>query len=532
MAHLQFRAALAANVAVILAAGSGLAQSSDTPTTDDVPGSQVLPGPGLSPQAPPVPPAAGGRAPSFGAPAEKSPATFRIGGRLFGYEAIGVGREPSNPPDGYSGTPLHMPMIAQGKLPFWGGAGFTLNMSYGTPTLSAYVVYYFQANGQNYQGYYNTQQGPAFGDAYLLINPDPIGILRLHFKVGQFVDIYGGPGQWGWGIFGPMVALRGYGETSSGEWDASRDVHVSLAHGLLVVPGVPEDFPRGDYNSWLETGISNWVQHAHVGVDFRNQYHLKLHYVSDHGADERTHLLNFLGTNGHGDGRMDSYVAELGYDQATWGHIGLSGALYDFHNGTSVSDGVWWAVDWTQGAKDMTNKYLGTLSNGNGKVAVLSAEYDFSVSSILWYPRTFNSQAPDIRVAIAGILTRTLATDDPIFKNATGYFFGLETEYRMTRYFSLIFKSYGESRDANILVPNASAGTKDPNAVAQVPGVPLYQRWSVYSLNPGIAFHSNWTSLDRIELYYGRRFYSGAVDNNSAQPLEHHMIALGGYITF
>ncbi len=269
MVGLKYRSALAANVALFVASGAALAEEAAPAVTDSVPGSEVLPGPGMSPQAPPVPPAAGGRAPSFGAPAEKSPATFRLMGRFYGYEAVGIGREPSNPPAGYSGTPLHVPILFQGKLPYWGGAGATLNASYGTPTLTAYVTYYFQVNGQEYQGYYAPQQGPGFGSAYLLITPDPIGTLRLQFKVGAFVDIYGGPGQWGWGIFGPMLALRGYGGTGSGEWDLTRDMRLSFAAGLSVVPGVPEDFPRGDSNSWLETGVSSWVHHAHLGLDLQ-----------------------------------------------------------------------------------------------------------------------------------------------------------------------------------------------------------------------------------------------------------------------
>jgi hypothetical protein len=534
MVHLQYRSALAASLAVLFAASAAHAEPAVPPPADSLPGSEVLPGLGLSPQAPPVPPAAGGRAPSFGAPFEKSPAAFRFGGRISGFEAVGFGREPANPPPGYSGTSLHLPTSASatGKLPYWAGAGLTLNFSYGTPTLSAYASYYFQLNGKEHQGYYSPQQGPGFGVAYLLINPDPIGPVRLKFKVGDFVEIYGGPGQWGWGIFGPMLALRGFGEIASADWDLARDLHLTLTHGFLVVPGVPETFPRGDYNSWLETGISNWVNHAHVGIDYKNQYHLKLHYASAHGADERMHVQNFLAGNNHADGRMDTYITELGWDGAPWGHIGLSGALYDIHNGTSVSDGVWWADNWTQGAKDITNKYLGSSSNGNGKVAMIGAEYNFSVASILWYPRSFNSQAPDIRVAIAAMMTRTLATEDPLFKNATGYFFGVDIEYRMTAQFSLMFKSFGESRPANMLVPDPNGGTKDSTATATVPTVPLYQRYGCYSLNPGIAYHTNWTSLDRIELYYGRRFYSSAVDYNSAQPLDHHMIALGGNITF
>lgn len=398
-------------------------------------------------------------------------------------------------------------MLSVGKIPFWGGAGGSLNLQYGTPTLTAYVSYYYRVNSAAYQGYANPTAGPAFGTAYLLLTPQPIKTLRLQFRIGAITEVYAGPGQWGWGIFGPMLALRGYGETTNGEWDLTRNVRVNFAQGLLVVPGVPENFARGNYNSYIETGVSNYVDHAHLGIVIDNQYTFKLHYASDHGTDDRTYLLTFLRTPPH-DGRMDTYIAEARWQSYPWGQVGVSGGLYNFVNAASVSDGVWWGVDFTQGAKDMINKFLGPQSGGNGKVAVVGAEYNFSLSSILWAPRTFTGQSADLRVAIAAMITRTVATDDPTYRNMNGYYCGIETEYRMTSLFSLTFQAYGEDRYTNI-------GT-----------------WSVYSLNPGIAFHTDWLSTDRIQLIYGRRFYSQAADPNSAQPLDRNMIALGGYMTF
>jgi hypothetical protein len=182
----------------------------------------------------------------------------------------------------------------------------------------------------------------------------------------------------------------------------------------------------------------------------------------------------------------------------------------------------------------MIQKYLGPLSGGTGKVAVVGAEYNFSVSSILWHPRSFNGKAPDIRVGLAAMLTRTVATPDPYYKNAMGYFFGVDTEYRMTRYWSLTFQTYGEDREGSTLTPDTtglSPGTPLP-AGTSLTYVPIRQRWRCYSLNPGIAFHTDWTSLDRIQIIYSRRFYSAAADNNSAQPFDHHAIAVGGYVTF
>jgi len=373
--------------------------------------------------------------------------------------------------------------------------------------VTAYASYYFRLSGIEYQGYTNPQLGPSFGLAYLNVTPDPLGALRLSFRVGAFTEVYGGPGQWGWGIFGPMLAVRGYGETANGEWELTRDLRLTLTEGFLVVPGVPEDFARGDYNSWIETGVSSYVAHAHLGLVFNNQWIFRLHYASDHGTDDRTYLKTFLGGN-PADGRMDTYVGEARFQGDPWGQIGLSGALYDFHTAASVGDGTWWAVDWTQGAREMINKFLGPGSNGNGKVAVIGAEWNFSVSRILWSPRSFTGEAPDLRVAIAGMLTRTLASDDMRYHDMNGYYFGVETEYRMTSLFSVTFQTYGESR-------YTYTGNYD-----------------VYSVNPGIAFHSDWLSTDRIQLIYGRRFYSYAADPNSAQPLDRNMIALGGYVTF
>jgi hypothetical protein len=534
MARSQSRYAFLVHIALLVAAGVTRAEeAAPTASADSLPGSEVPPGPGLSPQAPPVPPAPGGRAPSFGAPAEKSSATFHLGGRLFGYEAVGVGSKPSNPPPGYSGTPLHVPALAPGKLPFWGGSGATLNLDYGTPSLRAYVTYYFRPNGQEYQGFSSPQQGPGFGVAYLMVTPDPIGRLHLQFKVGSFVEVYGGPGQWGWGVFGPLLALKGYGETTTADWDLTRDVRMTLVHGLLINPGVPEDFARGDYNPWIETGTSGFVHHAHLAAAYK-QYTFRLHYASAYGTDDRKYLLTFDGLPPR-DGRMDTYLAEAHWQEAPWGQLGVTGGVYNFDKAEAVGNGVWWAVDWTQGAREMINKYLGGNSNGTGKVAVIGAEYNFSVSSILWYPRSFNGNAPDIRVAIAAMLTRTVATDDPLYKNAMGYFFGMDTEYRMTSKLSLMFSAYGEDRVANMYVPHrapASAPGVYPDPTMVTDYVPLDQRWRVYSLNPGIAFHTNWNSLDRLQLFYSRRFYSGAVDSNSAQPLDHHMITLGGYVTF
>ena len=192
------------------------------------------------------------------------------------------------------------------------------------------------------------------------------------------------------------------------------DLHLSFTHGVLGVPGVPESVPRGDYFAWIETGVSSYVHHAHVGVTYKNQYVFKLHYAADYGTDDRTYLNTNLNQTPR-DGRFDTYLLETRWQGDPWGQVGLSGGLYNFVHADAVGDGVWWGIDWTQGSREMISKFIGTGSHGSGKVAVVSAEYDFSLARILWAPRNFTGQAPDLRVAIAGLLHFTVETDDPLY---------------------------------------------------------------------------------------------------------------------
>jgi hypothetical protein len=529
-------ATFAGAVSVTPASRADDAKTDATPP-DSIPGSPRPMGLNMSPEAPPVPPAPGGRAPSFGAPVNDGQWSLRIGGRISGFEAIGIGAQPKScgsagctpgALSGYSGTALHVPPLFQGRAPFFPGAGATLSVQYGNPIVTGYVLFYGRISGSDYNGYYNPQLGPSFGQAYVTVTPEALGPWHLSWRAGAFVEVYGGPGQWGWGIFGPMLGVRGLGETLSADVDVNPDLRVSLRHGVLAVPGVPENFVRGDYNGWIETGVSAYLQHAHAGFTYKNQYSLNLHYASVQSADERKYLKTFLNGAPH-DGRFDTYLAEARWIADPWGQVGITAGLWNFDNAASVGDGIWWGLDWTQGAREMITKYLGANSAGTGKVAAISAEYDTSLARILWYPRSFDSRGPDLRLALAGIFEWTPETNDPQFRNAAGYLLGAELEYRFSSLFSLTFQGYGEDRLGSGCTSVTNAGNSNTCVVS---GANVLGRWAVFSLNPGIAFHSDWTSTDRIQLIYSRRFYSSAVDNNIAQPLDRDVFILGGYFTF
>jgi hypothetical protein len=241
-----------------------------------------------------------------------------------------------------------------------------------------------------------------------------------------------------------------------------------------------------------------------------------------------------LNPNTHHNGRMDVYVLESHLQTDPYGQLGVSGAFWRFNHGFQVTDGIWWSLDYSAGGREMSNKYLGPNSRGNGQIAAIAVEYDVSMARIFRYPEPFNGNGPDVRVALAFNHAWTLETQDPDFHGATGYLVGGDVEYVMLPWLSAIVRVYGENRDAARLTFTGryvdSSGNESPTGVAE------YRhsrgRWSAFNVTPALAFHSDWLSPDRIELGYSRYFYSGLADNNSARPLDRDVVTLGARLTF
>ena len=481
------------------------------PPTDAIPGSHRPPGLGLSPEAPPTPPAPGGRAPSFGAPTPPSEWVFAITGRMSAWESVGLAERPDPAPAGYEGTSLHVPALVTGKQPFWAGAGLALNFAYGNPRVSANVSLWTSLNGIERRGFHDPSVGPDIAVAYLAYTPEPIGAMQLRAKVGAFRENFGGPGQWGWGIFGPLIGVKGYGESLAATYPLSPKTQLELGQGVSFVPAFPEEYVRGAASGWAENARSTWVHHEHAGVSYQNQYVFKLHYASAQGTDERTYLADDEATAEvelPRDGHLNVLVAEARAAADPYGQLGISAGYWDFDDAYAVHDGIWWGIDWTAGGRELTNKFLGAESDGNGKLGAISAEYGLSVARILWHPGTFDGRSPDIRIKVAGILHGTFDSDDDRFDGTLGYLLGSEIEYQMVKWLSATLRGYGENR--------------------YLPG----GRYADYSLTPSLVFKRDWQSADRIEVAYSRMFYGDLVDVNSAAPYDRNIFTLGAVVSF
>jgi hypothetical protein len=534
----------------LLGSVPALAQDAVPPSVAALPGSPRPIGPGLSPEAPHSAPAAGGRAPSFGAPTKKDTWAFQIGGSIYAWEAVGIGTRPDTPAPNQLSSPIfHVPALIEGRQPFGTSTGGSLFMQYGNAVVSATVNAVFNATGKERQGFYNANSGPAMSSAYLTVNPQ-LGQLQLQLRLGAFTENFAGPGQWGWGLFGPMLATRGYGFAAIGQYPLNDELLSTFEVALQGVPGVPENFVRGEYTGWLETGISSLVTHAHAGLVYQNQYTVRLHYAHAWGFDDRQYLVEEPS-----DGSIDVLLLETRYMASPFGQLGVTFGFWNFNDANHVHDGIWWGLDWTKGGTDMMRDYVGLgglptglcnvtdpanapilseqfpplvvvpgepfpctgspnletpvlIPNGDGKLFAVSAEYDTSLAQHLWHPRPFNGTAPDIRLALAATAHWTLESGDPAFSGASGFLLGALIEYQMLPWFSVPLRFFGEDRDFQ------------------------YGRYQVYSISPGIAFRTDWQSTDRIELIYSRRFYNSGADDNAARPLDPHVLTVGANINF
>jgi hypothetical protein len=495
--------------------------AADTPArpsaADGLPGSATNPGLGLSPEAPGAPPAPGGRAPSFGAPVDKDAWVFRWGGRISGWEQVGIGRSPYDAASTSSGTALHTPPFTVGKIPIWAGPGGTLNFQYGNQTILAFAAFESSLTAKEWNGYHRSDLGPRMRSVYLAVTPAPIGDWRLRFQVGAFPASYGAPGQWGWGIYGPVLSIHGYGGTATATYDLNPRMQLYLECGVAAVPEVDEAFVRGTYADWSENGLSTIASHVHAGVSFDNKYFAKLHLSHASGNDMRQWLDSQMPNTSPHDGKIQVAALELRWVNDPFGQLGVTPVYWGFEHSLSVHNGIWWGLDWTAGGREMTRKFLGPQSDGTGKIVAVSAEYDFSLSRILRYPEAFDGNGQDLRVSLAFLPFWTVRSADPNYQGGKGYFLGATLEYVLRSWFSAMVLVFGENREM---------------AMATVAGEWLSGRWSSHSSTVGLVLHSDWQSQDRIVLAYTRYFYSNFADSNPARPLDRNVLTLGASIAF
>jgi hypothetical protein len=165
-----------------------------------------------------------------------------------------------------------------------------------------------------------------------------------------------------------------------------------------------------------------------------------------------------------------------------------------------------------QGGQDLINEYLGPNSNGNGGLTTFGAQYDVSVSRLL-FGQVYTGQSPDVLVSLFGIGTRVSSVDpnyDGVFKLKVG----AEATYNFEPWMSV------SGRFDHVRL-DASDSAKSFNI-----------------LSPRLLFHTGWQARNEIALQYSYFVDGSAVYVRTGYPLaidptyspDKHVLALIGTI--
>ncbi|MGC4091417.1 MAG: hypothetical protein QM756_26765 [Polyangiaceae bacterium] len=151
------------------------------------------------------------------------------------------------------------------------------------------------------------------------------------------------------------------------------------------------------------------------------------------------------------------------------------------------------------------------------------------MANVLWHPEPFDGRGPDVRVALAGIYHQTVDTDQATYRNAKGFQFGLDVEYRMLPWLSATFRSFGTYRDPSYRPTNDA--TTNPNGVQTI-GDSFSGRYSTFNVTPGLVFRTDWQAPERLEIAYSRFFYSDYLDSNPYLPFDRDVLTVGATLSF
>jgi hypothetical protein len=456
--------------ACLSAPATAFAQQADEPES-----AQSIPRLGLSPGEPLLPSAA----PSipFGVrPAESKELVLDFHGYLLMPMELGVQSRP-HPMPGQAGTVLHTPPVIPqylrgfeytGVIPNpWG----QLNFSYGNSQVSATVILAAGAFSTATSFYDAVHQLGVYG-AYLTADlSKPIGI-PVEVNVGALVGRYGNMGAYDVGRYAtPLIARTNMvGETITAAYPAGK-VKFVLEQGFggqLARP--PVGIVPAGWNDFTDPNVaSTLLNQFHLGLSYASLLQLGLHYITAWTQDDQ-------GPSGIiPDGRITVVGADAHLSGA-YGHLFVGVAHTQAINAEPVGGAI--EILNARGGPELIQGYLGPNSGGNGGLTTFGAQYDVSVSKMIFGP-VYTGESPDVLVSAFGVATQVSSHDpDRQFHNVTKLKAGAEVTYDFLPWL-------GVSERFDHVRLNSSDNT---------------QAFSI--LSSRLLFHTGWKARNEIALQY------------------------------
>ncbi|MCH2109569.1 MAG: hypothetical protein MK135_09575 [Polyangiaceae bacterium] len=417
---------------------------------------------------------------------------------------VGFGQR-ENPTADQSKTTWHAPPVVPGErgsfaytnvLP---GPWTQLNFSYGTSVVRGTVII-AASTAASAEGFYNPPDHIGIKDAFLTLDLPATETSNYHINAGVFSNRYGLMGEFDEGEYSTPIVSRmdGAGITGTGKWQLGPKIVVAAEAGMMANIDKPVlgTVPEG-WNGFADANIgSTYAAHGHLGISIAQFAHINLHEIYSFSKDDQA------GVQDQPDAALNVLGADARLTMGPWGHlfVGMSHANASY---VGSLGGVVHYLD-TANGQDLMRNYLGTQSEGNGKVTTVALQYDGSLASMMKPDEEFSGNAPDLRYVLFGMaaFTDTSDTTNTAPQNRYGLCnngcakFGGELTYKPFRYFAAAFRG-------DEVIQNLDDGSE-----------------SFAILSPRLIFSSDWNSQDQIVLQYSHYVYGSnvAVRNPAYDP--------------
>ncbi len=400
---------------------------------------------GLSPSAPQAGPVPGGIAPAYHhAAKDESDWRFDFHGMMMMPLRAGFGERTTVAAKQQKST-LHAPPVVPDYTDSFNYTGTVpqpyvdLRFTYGNPIVTGNISV-VSRQPRTAASFFDPPKNPGIEDAYLDFElSDLLKNARFSVTIGAFSQRYGSMGEWDEGRYATPIIVRtnGIGEAVNAGFSFG-DFSLLLAQEIQGQADKPWNGITPDYSNDFadsRTG-AGWVFGEHVGIGYGGMGVLGLHYLSAFTQDDRA------SQNDQPDGRVTILGADLGLTLSRFGHF-YFGAV---HHGADYARSLGRIIEVlnVDSGVGLMDQYFGPKSAATGSLFTLGAQYDLSISRLLYGPY-FVGEGPDIVVSLFGMQTHVSSHDksvDPatgraLYDGVTKRKLGAEASYAILPWFGV-----------------------------------------------------------------------------------------------
>jgi hypothetical protein len=494
----------------LLGAMSGAALTTAAPAraedkTDDKKDADAEVGLGLAPGSPQVGTLPGGIQPSYGQRSEdESDYRFDYHGMLIMPLRAGFNKRTGPVTADQSKNVIHTPPVVPDYQDSFNYTSVVpqpyaqLAFSYGNNVVTGTAVIVART-ASTASSFFQPPLQSGITDAFVTFNlPNLTKNAHIEVNVGAFSNAYGAMGEYDLGHYGtPIIGrINGVGETIAARY-ALGDLVLDVEQGIQAqFDKAPVGIPSEGWNAFADpVAGTSLVHHEHLGIGYRRQLTLGLHYIQAWSQDDRSSQALAP------DGTITTLAADLRFSASHLGHFYGAAAFTKAEHASSVGRIV--ETLNAAGGRGLVHNYLGTdAEQGTGSLLTIGGQYDLSLAHLLLHPRTFDGKSHDLVLSVFGMYTRVQSEDKTRDANRNWLYDGInmlkvgaQGAYTLTSWFA-----FGGRVDH--VSPQSEFPGRDFNIIS-----------------PRVIFRSDWQSRDQVVLQYSHFMYGKSPLVKSGYPL-------------